>query len=144
MAAPDPAGSDLAIVAALAPRPGAGESKADRLMRSLLRIPTIHPGSSDAAAHRGFRVSLVVSGIRCLISYLLVPILVPVVSFAGVVAAPIGIALCVIAGVNGVASVRRFWIADHRAKWMYTAFIGFVFLVLAIALATDITRLFTP
>lgn len=116
-------------------------SRADRFMRRLLRIRTIHPGSSDEAAHRGFRVSLVVSGIRCLISYLLVPILVPMISFAGIVAAPIGIALCLIAGVNGVVSVRRFWITDHRTKWMYTAFIGFVFLVLAIALATDITRL---
>ena len=92
-------------------------------------------------AHRAFRTSVVVSGIRCLITYVLVPVLVPLLSFIGVLAAPIGIALCVVAVVNGVISVRRFWIADYRGKWMYTWFIAVVFVVLGFALAADIGRL---
>lgn len=117
-------------------------SAADRFMRRLLRISEIQrTPRTEREAHRGFRVSMVVSGVRCLISYLLIPILVPIVGFAGILAAPIGIALCIVAGVNGVFSVRRFWVSDHRMRWMYTWFIAFIFVVLAIALVTDIMRL---
>lgn len=120
----------------------AAEPAADRFMRRLLRVDRIEKSHRmEQKAHRGFRVSMVVSGVRCLITYLLVPILVPIIGFAGILAAPIGIALCLVAGVNGVISVRRFWAGDHRAKWMYTWFIAVVFVVLAVALATDISRI---
>lgn len=115
-------------------------STADRFMRRLLRV---HGKDTKVLndAHKAFRVSVVISGIRCLITYLLIPVLVPLLSFAGVVAAPIGIALCVVAVVNGIVSVRRFWISDHRSRWMYTWFMVLVFVVLGIALYADISRL---
>ncbi len=125
-------------------RDARAQARADRVMRRLLCITTdtntTRP-ADDADAHRAFRASLIVSGVRCLITYLLIPILVPLVSFAGLVAAPIGIMLCVIAVVNGIVSLRRFWKANHRARWMYTAFISIVFAVLILALITDLTRL---
>ena len=80
------------------------------------------------------------SGVRCLITYLLVPVLVPVLSLSGRVAAPIGLALCVVAVVNGVLAVRRFWLSDHRSRWMYTAFMGVVFAILTVAMYTEIQR----
>ncbi|RGE18088.1 hypothetical protein D1J51_15125 [Leucobacter sp. wl10] len=111
-------------------------------MRRLLRVREVdRSAKTEREAHRGFRVSMIVSGVRCLISYLLVPILVPIIGFAGVFAAPVGIALCVVAVVNGVYSLRRFWIGDHRSRWMYTWFIAVVFVILAIAMATDISRI---
>lgn len=113
---------------------------ADRFMRRLLRIS----GTGKQVvgdAHKAFRTSLVVSAVRCLVTYLVVPIAVPLISFAGVFAAPIGIVLCVVAVVNGIHSVRRFWSADHKMKWLYTWFMAFVFLVLAVALYADINRL---
>lgn len=117
-------------------------SAPDRFMRRLLRVSEIDASTTtERDAHRGFRTSMIVSGVRCLITYLLVPILVPLIGFAGIVAAPIGIALCVIAAVNGIYSVRRFWVSNHRARWMYTGFIAFIFVVLAIAMATDISRI---
>lgn len=112
----------------------------DRLMRSLLGITAPQRGSI-MGAHRAFRRSIVISGIRCLITYLLVPILVPIMSLTNWVAAPIGIALCLFAVVNGVISVRRFWLSDHKHRWMYTAFMLVVFIVLGVALVTDIARL---
>lgn len=114
---------------------------ADQFMRKLLRVSAIRPTSSTAGAHRAFRVSVIISGIRCVATYLLVPVLVPVMSFAGVLAAPLGIVLCIVAVVSGIAGVRRFWIADHRAKWMYTWFMVAVFGILGIALIADISRL---
>lgn len=115
-------------------------SAADRFMRKLLRVSTTDK-KAVGDAHKAFRASLLVSAIRCLITYLVVPIAVPLISFAGVFAAPIGIALCIVAVVNGIHSVRRFWISDHRMKWLYTWFMAVVFLVLGVALYADISRL---
>lgn len=112
----------------------------DRLMRRLLGIkqPTAAP---SAAAHRAFRISVAISGIRCLITYLVVPVLVPLLSLAGWVAAPVGIILCTYAVINGIVSLKRFWGSDHPHRWLYTGFMAIVFFVLALALVSDLTRL---
>lgn len=120
-------------------------SAADRFMRRLLRVSEVKKTPFiNRDAHRNFRVAIIISGVRCLITYLLIPILVPIVGFAGVLAAPVGIALCVIAVVNGIVSVRRFWVSDHKGKWMYTWFMAFVFVILAFALVADIARIVSP
>lgn len=145
--------------APISPLAGSGyrsDRGADRFMRRVLAVDVepVPAGSGEvsgidsgidsgasAAAHRAFRISVVVSAVRCLITYVLVPILIPILSLSGWVAAPIGMALCVFAVVNGVISVRRFWRSDHPHRWMYTAFIGVVFVILAIALVSDLSRL---
>lgn len=117
-------------------------SAPDRFMRWLLRVEGAKKTPFiNRDAHKNFRVALIISGVRCLITYLFIPILVPVLGIAGVLAAPIGLALCIVAAVNGVISVRRFWIADHRGKWMYTWFILVVFVVLTVAMISDIARM---
>ena len=116
------------------------DGPADRLMRRILSVDG-PDRRSTAGAHRAFRVSVMVSAVRCLITYVAIPILVPILSLSGWVAAPVGLALCALAVVNGVVSVRRFWRADHPQRWMYTAFIGVVFVILAIALVSDLSRL---
>lgn len=127
---------------ALTSRPAPGfrsERRADRLMRRLFGITGVDRRSGEGA-HRAFRIAVVVSGARCLITYLAIPVLVPMLSLSGWVAAPIGIALCVVAVVNGIVALRRFWISDHRYRWMYTVFMGVVFLILAIALYSEMQR----
>ena len=109
-------------------------------MRRLLGVRALTPGSSEGA-HRAFRISVVFSGIRCLITYLLVPVLVPMASLAGWVAAPIGIALCVYAVINGIVSLKRFWRSDHPQRWVYTIFMTIVFVILGLALGSDLSRL---
>lgn len=112
---------------------------ADRFMRGALGI-SARDRRSTQGAHRAFRVSVVVSAVRCLITYVLVPIMVPILSLSQLVAAPIGIALCLLAVVNGTISLRRFWRSDHPQRWMYTAFVGVIFTILAVALISDLTR----
>lgn len=115
------------------------DSPVDRGMRSLLRVDGVD-WAAGAGAHRAFRISVAVSAVRCLITYLAVPVLVPLVSLSGWVAAPVGIALCLIAVVNGIVSLRRFWAADHPRRWMYTSFMAVVFVILAIALVSELSR----
>ncbi len=116
------------------------DAPADRLMRRLLGV-TVPDGAGSTEAHKAFRISVVISGIRCLITYLVVPVVVPLMSLAGWVAAPIGIALCVYAVVNGIVSLKRFWRSDHAQRWVYTGFMAIVFIVLGIALVSDLSRL---
>ena len=116
------------------------DAPADRLMRRLLGV-TVPDGAESTEAHKAFRISVVISGIRCLITYLVVPVVVPLMSLAGWVAAPIGIALCVYAVVNGIVSLKRFWRSDHAQRWVYTGFMAIVFIVLGIALVSDLSRL---
>lgn len=113
---------------------------ADRAMRRVLGVTSVDR-RAGAGAHRAFRVSVVVSAVRCLITYVAIPVLVPLLSLSGWVAAPVGMALCVVAVVNGVVSIRRFWVADHARRWMYTGFMGVVFVILAVAMVSEFNRL---
>lgn len=113
---------------------------ADRMMRRLLGV-TGKDLRSGQGAHKAFRISVVISALRCVITYVAIPVLIPILSLVGWVAAPVGIALCVVAAINGVVSVRRFWRADHRHRWTYTAFIGVVFVILTVSTITELGRL---
>lgn len=115
-------------------------SRADLLMRRLLRVEGVDR-RAGRPAHKAFRLALVFTAARCLISYLVIPLAVPALSFAGAVATPLSLALCALALVNGVVSVRRFWLADHRARWWYTGFMAVVFVVLGVAVGVDIATL---
>lgn len=116
------------------------ERAADRWMRRLLGVDDVDLRSGEGA-HHAFRVSVVVSAVRCIVTYVLVPVLVPILSLGGWVAAPVGLALCALAAVTGVVSLRRFWRADHRHRWTYTVFIAVVFVILAVSTATELGRL---
>lgn len=139
VAAPAPATPAVGAPAAR-PRGFRSDGAADRAMRRLLGITGTDLRSGEGA-HRAFRISVVISALRCVITYVAIPVLIPILSLAGWVAAPVGLALCAIAAVNGVVSLRRFWRADHRHRWTYTAFITVVFVILTISTLTELSRL---
>ena len=112
----------------------------ERFMRRLLRVSDTDRAQA-ASAHRALRTSIIVTGIRCLITYVALPLLAPVLSFAGMLATPLGITLGIVALISGTLSLRRFWVSDHRGKWMYTAFIAVVFVIVAVTLTVDLIRL---
>lgn len=112
----------------------------DRMMRRILGVTHVDPGSGRRG-HHAFRTAVIVSALRCTVTYLAIPILVPILSIAGWIASPIGIALCGVAAVNGVISVRRFWRADHRYRWTYTIFIALIFVILTISTITELARM---
>jgi O-antigen/teichoic acid export membrane protein len=111
---------------------------ADRFMRRLLRVGDVVDKNAILGARRNTTAAIVVSGIRCIITYLLIPILAPIVGLSGAASAPLTIALSVLAIYMGISGVRRFWIADHRARWAYTTFIGVVVVLLLIGIVVDV------
>jgi hypothetical protein len=123
------------------PEPAAADAPArrssmDRFVRQVLLI-------EDAAPQALFdlRGSLVLSAIRCIITYALVPLLVPIISWAGWLATPLSLALALAAIVLAIRSLRRVWLADYRHRWAYTAFIAVAVVLLVTAVAFDVRTL---
>lgn len=117
-----------------------GEHKGDAFMRRLLRIPD-RKTATVRDAQRLFSVSIVISGIRCLLSYIVLPFLGPAIGAAAGVEPYFGIPISVIAIVFDVRGMRRFWAADHRYRWEMTyLYLGVITLVTAL-LVIDAVRL---
>jgi hypothetical protein len=115
---------------ATAPRPAA-----DVAVRRLLRIPD-GPPAPEGAAQRAFSTSILVSATRCLLTYILLPFVAPALGLAAGVGPAIGIPIGVVAIGFNVLTIRRFWAADHRWRWAYTA-IGLTVIALLVVLMVE-------
>jgi len=121
--------------------PTAGRTPADRFMRRLLRVEGPPQRGAIFGARDALSRSLLVSAVRCILTYLVIPVAVPAVGFLDVLAAPVSIALCALAAALSVRSVRRFFLAGHPKRWAYTAFAAVVEVFLAVALVSDLATL---
>jgi hypothetical protein len=113
----------------------------DRFMRGLLRVGSVVDKNAIFGARRSTTTAVVISGVRCMITYLLIPFLAPFVGLLDAFSVPITVALSVFAIVMGISGLRRFWIADHRARWSYTVFIGVVLVLLSVGIVFDLSTL---
>ena len=113
-----------------APALGAPRSRADRVMRRVLRLPADGPRATAAEAQKAFQTSVAVAAVRCIIMYILLPFVLPAIGIAAGVGPWIGLPIAVAAIVAVTMSIRRFWRADHSKRWHYTvvggAVIGFM------------------
>lgn len=103
---------------------------------------TVDVETTDAAT-RAFSWSIVISGIRCLLTYVIFPWVLPAVGVAGGVGPGIGLVVGLVALVSNVASIRRFWRADHKWKWPITVVNSSVFVLVTILVVNDIRDLLT-
>jgi len=116
-------------------------SRADQIVRTVLRVRERPPGMSEHAAHVAFQRSMTISAMRCTLTYLVFPILLPLVGIRMGVGPAIGIAIGVAAMVCDVFAIRRFFAVDHRWRWPFTALISSVLVLLAVLLVDDISHL---
>jgi hypothetical protein len=113
---------------------------ADVAVRRLLRIPD-GPPAPENAAQRAFSTSILVSATRCTLTYIVLPFLAPVLGLAAGVGPAVGIPIGIVAiGSNGL-TIRRFWAADHRWRWAYTAIALTVIALLLVLMVEDILDL---
>ena len=120
---------------ATAPRPAA-----DVAVRRLLRIPD-GPPAPDGAAQRAFSTSILVSATRCLLTYIVLPFLAPALGLAAGVGPAVGIPIGVVAIGSNLLTIRRFWAADHRWRWAYTAIALTVIALLLVLMVEDVLDL---
>lgn len=97
--------------------------------------------AADGRATRAFSTSILVSGTRCLLAYVVFPWALPAAGVAGGVGPGIGLAVGLVAIGFNVASIRRFWAADHRWKWPISALNGTVIALLTVLAVFDLGEL---
>lgn len=94
--------------------------------------------TSDREAQRIFNWSIVISGIRCLIAYILLPFVMPFLGLSPRVGPWLGIVIGVVAIAANVFSIRRFARSTHRLRKLViginVAVIGLLLVLLAIDL----------
>jgi hypothetical protein len=120
----------------VAPRP-----PADRFMRRLLRVDGAAPATAGEA-RKAFQTSVLVAAVRCLLTYIVLPFVLPVIGLAAGVTPIVGAIIGAIAVVCIISSMRRFWRADHRARWGYTLFGGMIAVFLVGFVIRDIVVAF--
>jgi multisubunit Na+/H+ antiporter MnhB subunit len=130
-----------AIDAAVPSVPATQWSPADLRMRRLLALPTDAPTATTASAVQLVERSLLISAARCLLTYIILPFVAPILGFAAGVAPVVGISVGAVAIAANVASVRRVWRADHRYRWHYTALAGAIVVALVWLIVADVLDL---
>ncbi len=122
-------------------RPPVQRSRADVAVRSLLRIHERPAGVTTASAYSAFQKSMLISALRCTLTYVILPFVLPAVGFAKGVGPVIGITIGVLAMVCDVFAIRRFFAVDHRWRWHFTAIVLCVMSLLTVLLVRDIVNL---
>ena len=92
-------------------------------------------------AERTFSISLLVSAVRCTLTYVLIPWVFPILGVASGVGPVVGVVIGTAAIVANLVSIRRFHRADHRWKWPMTAINGGIIVLLVILVVVDATNL---
>jgi len=112
-------------------------------MSSTETAPPAAPAAraTDDEATRVFSRSVVISGIRCTLAYVVFPWILPLLHVSDRVGPWIGLVIGVVAVGFNIASIRRFWVADHRWKWPITVLNVSVIVLLAILFVQDLRSL---
>ena len=100
----------------------------------------VAPAATDEA-ERTFSLSIVISAVRCTLTYVVFPWGLPLLGVAGGVGPGIGLVIGSIAIVFNVWSIRRFWGSDHRYKWPITILNLGVVVLLSILVVIDLSDL---
>jgi hypothetical protein len=95
----------------------------------------------DAEAQRAFSMAIVISGIRCLIAYILLPFVAPFLNLAPGVGPWLGITISVVAIVANVFSIRRFAGSRHRLRKPVIAINVAVILLMVYLIGVDIAAM---
>jgi hypothetical protein len=100
----------------------------------------VRPVGEDRA-NRAFSTSVLVSGIRCSLAYVVFPWLLPALGLAKRVGPAVGLVIGPVAIAFNLASIRRFHASDHRWKWQITALNCAVIVLLTVLLVMDVRDL---
>jgi hypothetical protein len=132
-----------AAAAAVAPAEPVVYSPLDLRMRRLLRLPLDAPKASVASARRVFEVSIYISAARCLLTYIVLPFVFPIIGINTSATPAVGIPVSLIAIAADLMSIRRFWRADHKYRWHYTVLAGSIITAMVVLIITDTVHLLT-
>jgi hypothetical protein len=96
---------------------------------------------SDAEAAGIFSRSVVISGVRCTLAYVVFPWVLPLVGLSDRTGPVIGLIIGAVAIGFNIASIRRFQLSGHRWRWPITALNSVVIILLSVLMVIDIQDL---
>jgi hypothetical protein len=107
------------------------------------RVDAATAPSAHVEAQRAFNMSIIVSGIRCTLAYVVLPFITPLIGLAPGVGPAIGIPVAAVAIVANVVSIRRFWRAQHPWRKpitvLHVAVIAFMIVLIVLDTRTLLT-----
>jgi len=109
-------------------------------MRRLLFISEGVACPSESDVERVLSTSLALSAMRCIFTYMIMPVLVPTIGALAGAGPVIGALLSALALVFNVRAVRTFWQAADSRRWAMSALYLFITLFVIYLLALDLTR----
>ena len=116
-------------------------SNADLFMRRLLRVSDPPVNRTDAITYQAFRRSMMISAVRCTLTYVVFPLILPMLSFASGVGSVIGVVIGSVALVCDTFVIRRFFAVDHRYRWPFTAIVASIMVLLSVLLVQDLVHI---
>ncbi len=100
---------------------------------------TVQPATDST--QRLFTMSMVISGIRCVLAYVVLPFVTPFLGLAPGVGPVLGLVIGTVAIAANVFSIRRFWKADHRWRKPITVLHVGVIILLLVLMWFDLAEL---
>lgn len=97
--------------------------------------------ASTLRPERAFSVSMLVSAVRCTLTYVILPFVTPLIGLAPGVGPALGITIGVGAIAANVFSLRRFWRTGHRWRRPITVLHVAVIILLLVLIAFDLSEL---
>jgi hypothetical protein len=94
-------------------------------------LATQAPARSSSQLHKQIRFSIAISAARCLLTYVVLPILSPLIQPAVGHSPRIAIPLSVVALLFDARAIRSVWLSDHR--WRLQVIAGYGLLIVGIA-----------
>ncbi|MHB8189224.1 MAG: hypothetical protein ACYDHP_02110 [Ferrimicrobium sp.] len=129
------------------PRCSTSNAKSDGVEATVRRVLRVSEVDSSApreqAAERLFSVAMVISGLRCTLSYVIIPFVLPALGLGATAGLGpyVGIPIGVVALFFDVKGIRRFWVAGHRWRWQMTVIYLLVIALVLYLVIGDIVQL---
>jgi len=98
--------------------------------------------SATEAQTRQFSISMLVSGIRCGLTYVILPFFAPLIGISSGVGPWLGLSLGTVAIAANILSVTRFWSGNRRWKVPMAVINVSVILLLLVLVAGDLREIF--
>lgn len=99
------------------------------------------PTDPNAAITKAFSLSVVISAVRCLLTYILFPWVLPLLGLAKGVGPVVGITVGVVAIGFNIASIRRFQRSGHQYRHWISVLNVAVIGMLVVLIVRDVTEL---
>lgn len=93
------------------------------------------------SAENAFGLALAFSGVRCMLKYVFLPFVLPVIGIAGDFSSVISLTINTMAVAAILYSVRTFWKVDYRYKWHYLPVAAVGLLILGAFMLMDMAEL---